>query len=235
MPSCWPPVAWPSLPCSTSCSDPARRIRKATPDVRRSPCRWASFFVPPDCRGRYARVNIAAPLPYGRRTAHGASMIRKKDESERNGEFPRADVRRAACDGRAARASWPRAGSVRTERGGNTGPAKACRTAGASQGAAHEGQPSLLAGAPCPDRPEGLDGLPRQRRTGHQGGKAPLSCLLSGRTGRRDHGTGRLRPSRPWTDHAAGEKKGWRACRTADKKTTGCPGGGAAGQRGRMF
>ena len=82
-PSCWPPVAWPSLPCSTNCSDPARRIRKTTPDVRRSPCRWASFFVPPDCRGRCARMSLAAPLPHSRRTAHGVSMIRKKDEEER--------------------------------------------------------------------------------------------------------------------------------------------------------
>lgn len=80
MPSCWPPVAWPSLPCSTSCSDPARRIRKTTPDARRSPCRWASFFVPPDCRGRCARVSLAAPLPHSRRTALGVSMIGKKDE-----------------------------------------------------------------------------------------------------------------------------------------------------------
>ena len=98
--------------------------------------------------GDAARVSLAAPLPHSRRTAHGASMIGKKDEEERNGEFPRADVRRAICDGRAARASWPRAVSVRTERGGNSGPAKACRTAGASQSAAHEGRSSLMAGAP---------------------------------------------------------------------------------------
>ena len=95
--------------------------------------------------GDAARVSLAAPLPHSRRTALGVSMIRKKDEEERNGEFPRADVRRAICDGRAARASWPRAVSVRTEQGGDTGPAKACRTAGASQSAAHEGRSSLMA------------------------------------------------------------------------------------------
>ncbi len=34
MPSCWPPAVWPSLPCSTSCSD--ARPTAACADVRRS-------------------------------------------------------------------------------------------------------------------------------------------------------------------------------------------------------
>ena len=52
MPSCWPPAAWPSLPCSTSCSDPGRRIRP-TAKASAAPCGGRLFCVrgPGRCRG----------------------------------------------------------------------------------------------------------------------------------------------------------------------------------------
>lgn len=50
-------------------------------------------------------------------------------------------------------------------------------------------------------------------------GEKTLPCLVPGRAGRMDHGTGLSRPSPPWTDHAVGEKKGRPdGRRTADKK-----------------
>lgn len=56
MPSCWPPAAWPSLPCSTSCSDPGRRIRP-TAKASAAPCGGRLFCVrgPGRCRGASCR------------------------------------------------------------------------------------------------------------------------------------------------------------------------------------
>lgn len=63
-------------------------------------------------------------------------------------------------------------------------------------------------------------------KTGTRKGKIPLPCLVSGRAGRMDHGTGLSRPSPPWTDHAAGQKESRPAGRrTADKKDDRLPRG----------
>ena len=216
MPSCWPPVAWPSLPCSTSCSDPARRIRKTTPDVRRSPCRWASFFVPPDCPGDAARVGLAAPLPRSRRTARGISAIRKKDEKARDSERLRKASPPSGWTGTAARDHGQ---DPERTRGAGRQHRPCQRLPGTGRiGRAHRtrGQ-SFPAGRGSVTGQAG--GLPRPRRPGLGRGKSlsPVSCPAE-----RDAWTtvrGCSAPPSPWTDHAAGEKKSRPdGRRTADKK-----------------
>lgn len=81
MPSCWPPVAWPSLPCSTSCSDPACRIRK----TGRPP-----VSVPVDvlfCARRPARsMRPAKTCPSADRTAGGQRRWHPDSTQGRTGE-----------------------------------------------------------------------------------------------------------------------------------------------------
>ena len=84
----------------------------------------------------------AAGLPRSRRTARGVSAIRKKDEKARDSELLRKASPPSGWTGTEAR-------NVREERGGNIGPANACRAPDVSAGrAVHEVSPSLLAGAP---------------------------------------------------------------------------------------
>lgn len=229
MPSCWPPVAWPSLPCSTSCSDPARHIRKATPDVRRSPCRWASFFVPPDCPGDAARVGLAAPLPRSRRTAHGISAIRKKDEKARDSELLRKASHPSGCAGTEARDHGQ--GAERTRGAGR--PHRPCQRL---PGTGRIGRAHRTRGQSFPAGRGSVTGHRRTAapaKTGTQRGRTHLPCLVSGKAGRHDTVQACPPLGRPY--HRREERQTGRAPDSGQKKTTGCPGGGAAGQRGRMF
>lgn len=227
MPSCWPPVAWPSLPCSTSCSDPARRIRKTTPDVRRSPCRWASFFVPPDCRGRCARGSLAAPLPHSRRTALGVSIIGKKDEKRGTANLRKKTY--AVPSVMAGLHEHPGNNGERTD--GARRRHRACQSlpdSGRIGRAPHMKEHSSL----LRDRTGRRAAAPSKTET--QKGPLPLPCLVSGKADRMNYGMGLSRPLGRPCRRAEGKQAG-RTPGTGPKKTTGCPGGGAAGQRGRMF
>lgn len=229
MPSCWPPVAWPSLPCSTSCSDPAHRIRKTTPDVRRSPCRWTSFFCRMAGENDAPRPWPAVVRPHGRRRAHGVSVIRKKDEKERERELLREGIAAFGRDSPAERGSRQgRTGRSKAATPGLPEPAglRRCR-----QGTPHtKASPSYRPGLRGRAGPMGCrvteDRAPREGSASslphvrQRGPQAPEGAVPppSGQT----MPPGRRRAAR--TD--AGQRM---------KKTTGCPGGGAAGQRGRMF
>lgn len=210
--SCWPPVAWPSLPCSTSCSDPARHIRKATPDVRRSPCRWASFFVPPDCPGDAARVGLAAPLTRSRRTAHGISAIRKKDEKARDSERLRKASPPSGWTGTAARDHGQDAERTR-------GAGRQHRPCQRLPGTGRIGRARRTRGQPFPAGRGSVTGhrrgLPRQRRQGRREGGVifPVSCPA------KRAAMVQCRPVPLLADHATGEKKDRPdERRTADKK-----------------
>lgn len=81
MPSCWPPAAWPSLPCSTSCSDPGRRIRP-TAKASAAPCGGRLFCVrgPGRCRGASChRPAHSGKTPPPARTTKEAKKTKRKD------------------------------------------------------------------------------------------------------------------------------------------------------------
>ena len=176
MPSCWPPAAWPSLPCSTSCSDPGRRIRP-TAKASAAPCGGRLFCV----RG---------PVPWRVLPPPGAF---REDTA-------------AGVPGRRARRRKRRRRSGRTARQ---------RASGLS----------AVAASPAP----------RHRRTGWRSlrEEGPSPVPASGSAGRRPRAQAGPCPSGA---HPAAGRTGRRTGRSSGrKKTTGCPGGGAAGQRGRMF
>ena len=220
MPSCWPPVAWPSLPCSTSCSDPARRIRKTTPDVRRSPCRWASFFVPPDYRGRCGPCEpCRSPAAQQADSARRLLLMEKQlSPDEKKAAIAVMEQARFGMTGQ--NKVWL-AGNVLTRAllQDDKALAKQARDSIVSE---------IVTGQ--------AEGLPRPRRPGLGRGKnSPLSrARQSGPHGPRYGAV----PPLPTLDRPCRRAEGKQAGRTPDsgqKKTTGCPGGGAAGQRGRMF
>ena len=218
MPSCWPPVAWPSLPCSTSCSDPARRIRKTTPDVRRSPCRWTSFFCRMAGENDAPRPWPAVVRPYGRRRAHGVSVIRKKDEKERERELLREGIAAFGRDSPAGRG--PRQGRTGRSKAATPGLPEPAGLRGV--GRAHRTRrPALPTGrGSVAGRGRWVAASPK---TGIQGRGAPLPCPMSGSAGRKPR-RGLSLPLR--ADHATGqEARSADGRRAEDKKDDRLPRG----------
>lgn len=212
MPSCWPPAAWPSLPCSTSCSDPGRRIRP-TAKASAAPCGGRLFCVrgPGRCRG----ASCHRPAHSGK-TPPPASPDDAHDEGSEEDE-------------------------------GEGQPAKGHRACPLRRPVRRHGIGAQDGGA-CGRNDDGMHRA--RRRAWRPGRKRPLSengrCEDRGRPGRKGlprPGVRQRRPQAPGTGgplspgaHPAAGRTGRRTGRSSGrKKTTGCPGGGAAGQRGRMF
>lgn len=168
MPSCWPPAAWPSLPCSTSCSDPGRRIRP-TAKASAAPCGGRLFCVrgPGRCRG----ASCHRPAHSGK-TPPPASPDDAHDEGseEDEAEGQPAKGHRACPLWRPVR----RHGIGAQDGGacGRKGPPPSRRPAAQAAGPGHRRAP-VPGGTPCrrtdrkadrpEQRPEKDDRLPRGR------------------------------------------------------------------------
>lgn len=175
------------------------------------------FFL---CRriaaGDAARASLAAPLPRSRRTARGVSVIRRKDEKERGSELLRKASHPSGWTGTEARDHGQ--GAERTR-----GAGRQHRPCQRLPGTGRIGRARRTRGQPFPAGRGSVTGhrrgLPRQRRQGRREGGLifPVSCPA--KRAAMNHGTGLLRPSRPWADHTTGEKKDRPdERRTADKK-----------------
>lgn len=210
MPSCWPPVAWPSLPCSTSCSDPACRIRK----TGRPP-----VSVPVDvffCARRPAR---------SMRPARPASRI-KEGGGERL--LPESPLCRACGNSPHHAITAGRCRNIRDSEETRTGTDGHC-----DPGPCRPGCPMTGAGVNPPPFCRACWRHRPHRETRPTGRRR---SLLPAGQDRHDAWSHRASgPSGTAPYRRIGASRSHRAGGQRIKKTTGCPGGGAAGQRGRMF
>lgn len=221
MPSCWPPAAWPSLPCSTSCSDPGRRIRP-TAKASAAPCGGRLFCVrgPGRCRG----ASCHRPAHSGK-TPPPASPDDAHDEGSEEDEAEGQPAK-----GHRACPLWRpvRRHGIGAQDGGPAGGTMTACTAPAGGHGVRGGS------GRCEDRPARRPGRTAAllKTGGARGGRA---LPRPGVRQRRPQAPGTGGPLSPGAHPAAG-RTGRRTGRSSGrKKTTGCPGGGAAGQRGRMF
>ena len=187
------------------------------------------FFWPQGRRDDAPRPWPAVVRPHGRRRAHGVPVIRKKDEKEGERELLREGIAAFGRDSPAGRGS--RQGCTGRSKAATPGLPEPAGLRGCRQGTPHtKASPSYRPGLRGRTGPMGCrvtedrdpregsaSSLPHVRQRGPQAPEGPVPPP----PGRPCH---RARRRAARTD--AGQRM---------KKTTGCPGGGAAGQRGRMF
>lgn len=211
MPSCWPPVAWPSLPCSTSCSDPAHSIRKTGRPPASIPV--DVFFY----GGPAGRCD--PPRPARQPTA------RQADNAAGTPTVHRGEQEKG---GKASPIS-----SVPT--GGRTSlPGRSKETTPACHDRSGSGRANKMRHANRTALPGRTGRMDCRVTDNRYSGKGSAFSRVPGRMGRHELWRNLSRPLReamPAGRRKAGRTEAGRRI----KKTTGCPGGGAAGQRGRMF